>query len=130
VWGDSGQRAIGSLLTIQIGKVVVAPATAVNAPVNVNAPVSVLSKGGASTAEQESGGARASTASECGKATGSQSAVHSIGTVQVGSVDVAPATTVNAPINLNAPVAVLSGGRNESAAQKSGGATALARPLV
>jgi len=83
VWGDSGQRSIGS-----------------------------------STAEHESGGAQASTATECGRATGSQSAVHSLGTVQVGSLEVAPATAVNAPINVNAPVAVLSGGgRDESAAQ-------------
>jgi hypothetical protein len=131
VWGDAGQRAIGSLLTIQLGKVVLAPASAVNAPVNVYAPVSVLSKHGSSTAEQESGGAQASTAPECGEAARSQSVVRSIGTVQVGSVDVAPATAVNAPINVNAPVAVLSGGgRDESAARKSGGATALARPLV
>ena len=131
VWGDAPQRAVGSLLTVQLGKIGVAPATAVNAPVNVNAPVSVLSNGGSATAEQESGGAQASTATECGEATGSQSGVRSIGTVQVGSVDVAPATAVNAPINVNAPVAELSGGGcDESAAQKSGGATAVAGPLV
>src|SRR5262245_20603413 len=211
--GSGNQTAVGSVGTVQVGSINASPSTAVNAPVNANAPVSVasetgdssaqqesggaqasstssggsaaaasppqarsgsahqngdtethpasslrrqtsssceckdnskdnfvwgdsgqrgmLSKGGSSKAEQESGGAQASTAAECGEATGSQAAIHSIGTVQVGSVGVAPATAVNAPINVNAPVAVLSGGGcDQSAAQKGGGATALARPLV
>src|SRR5436189_6938 len=68
--GSGGQTAIGSAGTVQVGSVDASPATAVNAPVNANAPVSVGSlhgscgcKGddGKSTATQTSSGSTAET---------------------------------------------------------------------
>jgi trimeric autotransporter adhesin len=124
------QSAGWSWLTLQVGDVDIAPATAINAPVNANTPVSLLSTScGSSTATQASGGAVAGTAESEDDAAGTQTAKYSIGTIQVGSIDVAPATAVNAPINANSPVSALSCGSGDSvAAQQSGGATAWSSP--
>src|SRR5438046_7123185 len=82
--GAGGQTAKHSIGTVQVGSVDASPATAVNAPVNANAPVSVASETGDSSAQQGSGGASASSVSGGGSDSGSQTAKHSIGTVQVG----------------------------------------------
>jgi hypothetical protein len=117
------QVAGNSIGTVQVGSVNATPATSVNAPVNVNAPVTVAGSSGNSSAGQTTGGAAAATSSSGGSAS-NQSANHSIGTVQVGSVNAAPATAVNAPVNVNAPVTVAGSSGDSSAGQTTGGAAA------
>jgi hypothetical protein len=101
-----------------------APAASVNAPVNTNAPVCVASDCGSGSASQQSAGANSETTSAASPG-GEQSADHSIGTVQVGAVKVAPAAAVNTPVNANAPVTVLGDSGDSSAALESGEGTAV-----
>jgi hypothetical protein len=122
--GSCTQSADHSLLTVQACGADVTPSASANAPVNANAPVCVASDCEGGTSSQESSGAHAQTTSP-GSAGGAQSADHSIGTVQVGEVNVAPAAAVNTPMNANAPVTVLGDGADDSAAQPCGEGTAV-----
>lgn len=120
-----GQSTTGSLVTVQVGTVDAGPSTAAAAPVNADAPVCLLASCAASGATQSSGGS-AATGQSSGRdhVSGSQSTRGSIGTAQVESVGLHPATAVVAPVNANAPVCVISACRGGGAPQAAGGSTA------
>jgi hypothetical protein len=119
-----GQSTAGSLVTGQIGTIELSPNSAAAAPVNADAPVCVLS------ACAEAGGAQSSAASTAaggsteGAGDDSQSNRHSVGTVQAGSVGLAPATALNAPITANAPVCALAACRGGAAPHGAGSSIA------
>ncbi len=96
-----GQSINGTVGAAQVAAVDVAPAAAVTAPVNANAPVTVA---GTSEASSSSQGGSSSTAAAGGGggATADQSANRSAGVAQISSAEVEPAAAANAPVNANA----------------------------
>jgi hypothetical protein len=117
----AGQSADESIGTVQIGSVNVDPAAAVSAPVNVNAPVCVAAACSSSNGGQQAGSATATTTNAGQSQTGNQTTHESIGTVQIGDVDVDPAAAVSAPVNADTPVCVLATCASTSGGQDGGG---------
>src|SRR5204862_385269 len=119
-----GQTVQNSVGTVQVGSANVSPAASANAPVNANAPVTVAGDQGSASATQSGGENTASSSTSTQNETGTQNAQSSIGTVQVGSVDVDPAVAVNAPVNGNAPVCAASDCAGGDASQSTTGSNA------
>jgi hypothetical protein len=112
------ERSIGA---VQLQGTNVSPAAAGNAPVNANAPVSVLSKGGGGDATQKNE-VEAETQTwqgTCGCAFGGQEIERSIAAVQAQNTNLSPAVAANAPVNANAPVSILSKNGGGDATQKN-----------
>src|SRR6185312_11972687 len=121
---DSSQTAEQSAGTVQVGSANVSPAAAVSAPVNADAPVCVLATCTTTSGGQQAGSSSATTnGTGPSQAGGSQNADQSVGTVQIGAVEVDPATAVSAPVNADAPGCVLSTCRSASGNQPRGGDT-------
>ena len=138
--GSGGGSVAQSGSATQVAPVAVAPAVSAQvAPVNVNAPVRVLSEGDSGEVDQQnSSSARAGVSNEAVVAqrasAGHGGAVSQSGSAtQVLPVAIAPAISAQvAPVNLNAPVRVLSPGdagsvsqSNDSAARARAGNGAL-----
>jgi hypothetical protein len=104
--GAGSQSAHHSAGTVQVESVDVSPATAVSAPADANVPVCIAAACSPGQAPGTAGLAEA-TKPSTGSGTPGQSADGSVGTVQVGSVDVGPGTAVSAPVGANAPVCVV-----------------------
>ena len=110
-----------SLLTAQVGSVDLDPALALAAPVNANAPVCVLSDCSSSGGGQQQGSTSTSAQGSGPSQIGSQSAVSSLGTVQIGSLGVDSAVAASAPVNADAPICVLADCTSSIPGQPGGG---------
>ena len=94
---------------------------AVNAPVNGNVPVCVASTCNGGNSQQASSGSDSSSSTSGGG--GPQDVANSIVTVQIGSANVNPAATANAPANANVPVCVASTCNGGDSTQSSAGSS-------
>jgi len=117
---EKGQSASHSGLTVQVGSATASPSAAAESPANLNAPVCVASTCQSSPESQTVDGSSASGAGTADEDS-TQSASESLGTVQVGSVDVSPVVAADAPVDANAPVCVLASCSSVSGGQQSGG---------
>ena len=97
------------------------PWVAVNAPVNGNVPVCVASTCNGGNSQQATSGSDSSSSTSGGG--GPQDVANSIVTVQIGSANVNPAATVNAPANANVPVCVASTCSGGDSTQSSAGSS-------
>ena len=119
--GGGPQTVTQSILTGQVGSAGVDPVGAVNAPVNGNVPVCVASTCNGGNSQQASSGSDSSSSTSGGG--GPQDVANSIVTVQIGSANVNPAATVNAPANANVPVCVASTCNGGDSTQSSAGSS-------
>ena len=119
--GGGPQTVTQSILTGQVGSAGVDPVGAVNAPVNGNVPVCVASACSGGNSQQASSGSDSSSSTSGGG--GPQDVANSIVTVQIGSANVNPAATANAPANGNVPVCVASTCNGGDSTQTSAGSS-------